>query len=169
MSSDSRELLGRGAKYGLLVGLFFAIMEMIGAAAMGAPALSPWRAFASTILGQRALTQTSLGTAFIVGVIAHFALSAIYGMAYAYIISRVSPETRASLGREAAIGLAFGVGLYLLNFQVIARLIYPWFRHVNQTWQFILHTVFFGLPLGLLFGASERRTVRRFAGAARTA
>jgi hypothetical protein len=168
MSSDSRELLGRGAKYGLLVGLFFAIMEMIGAAAMGAPAFSPWRAFASTILGQRALTQTPFGIAFIVGVVAHFALSAIYGVAYAYIIGRASATTRASLGREAAIGLLFGVALYLVNFQVIARVIYPWFRHANQPWQFILHTVFFGLPLALLFGASERRMVRRLVGPART-
>jgi hypothetical protein len=149
--------------YGLLVGVFFALMEMIGAAAMGAPPLSPWRAFASTVLGRAALDRTPLAIALIVGIIAHFTLSAIYGGVYAVGNQRLSQETRRSWGREAALGLIFGILLYVINFQVFARILYPWFRQANQPWQFVLHTLFFGLPLALLFTADARRMQRGMA------
>ncbi len=157
MSPSSRKVVAEGVGWGLLVGLLFAIVEMIGAAAMGAPASSPWRAFASTVLGQRALEQTPLGATLIVGVVAHFVLSAIYGVIYASANRLVSDETRRSFGREAALGLLYGIVLYVVNFQIIARLAYPWFMNANQPWQFVLHTLFFGLPLALLITASERR------------
>ncbi len=169
MIPSSRKTIAEGVGWGLLAGLLFAIVEMIGAAAMGASALSPWRAFASTVLGQRALEQTPPGTTFIVGVVAHFVLSAIYGLVYAFANRLVSDETRRSYGREAALGLLFGIALYVVNFQVIARLVYPWFRNAPQLWQFILHTVFFGLPLALFITASERSfALPRAAAAERT-
>lgn len=170
MLPSLRRTISEGVVAGLLTGLLFAIVEMIGAAAMGASALSPWRAFASTVLGQRALEQTPLGGTLIVGVLAHFVLSAIYGLIFAVAAHRfLSDETRRSFGREAALGLLFGIGLYVANFQIIARLVYPWFMNANQGWQFIYHTVFFGLPLALLIAASERRVApQQAAAAART-
>jgi hypothetical protein len=157
MRIEQRQSIRVGVVWGLVVGLFFAILEMIGAAAMGQSALAPWRAFASVVLGRQALTTAPLGTAFIVGVIAHFALSAIYGVAYALLSGALPKPTRQSFGQQAAVGLVFGVVLYVLNFHVIAPALYPWFREANQAWQFVLHTIFFGLPLGLCMASSERR------------
>jgi hypothetical protein len=91
--------------------------------------------------------------------VVHFALSAIYGLAYAsLVVDRLTAGTRASLSREIAIGLFCGLLLYLLNFQVLARAIYPWFLQANQSWQLVVHTLFFGLPLAGAFAWAERRT-----------
>jgi hypothetical protein len=152
---------------GLLAGLLFAIVKTIGAGAMGASPMIPWRMFASTVLGERALEQTPLGGTIVVGVLAHFVLSAIFGVIYSVAAHRfLSDKTRRSYAREAALGLLFGIGLYLVNFHVTARLLYPWFMTGNQGAQFIHHTVFFGLPLALLFTASERRVAPQRAAAA---
>jgi hypothetical protein len=139
---------------GLVVGLFFSILEMVGAAAMGAPALSPWHAFASTVLGRRALEGD--GGTVVVGIVAHFVLSAIYGGVYGLYEGALSDEARHSWSTQVVSGLFYGIALYLLNFQVIARLIYPWFLGANQPWQFLLHGLFFGVPLGLAMAYWER-------------
>jgi hypothetical protein len=157
MQIEQRQSIRVGVAWGLAVGLFFAFLEMIGAAAMGDSPLAPWRAFASVVLGRQALTATPLGTALIVGIIAHFALSAVYGVAYALLSGALPKSTSRSFGQQAVVGLVFGVALYVLNFHVIAPALYPWFQKANQTWQFVLHTIFFGLPLGLAMASSERR------------
>jgi hypothetical protein len=149
--------VGEGVWFGLMVGALFAILEMVGAATSGGSPFAPWRFFASTLLGHRALALAPLGTAVMVGFVAHFALSAVYGSAFGYLQGRLGPELRRSTGRQTWIGLAFGFGLYLLNYQIIARVAYPWFRLVNQPWQVILHTFFFGLPLAMCFAVWERK------------
>jgi hypothetical protein len=117
----------------------------------------PIRMFASTLLGQRAMSTTDLGTVLVVGLLAHFALSAIFGLVYGALEARMSAEGRTSWGRQAAVGLLFGLGLWMVNFQLIARILYPWFLGTPQFLQAMMHAVFFGLPLGLLFAAAERR------------
>jgi hypothetical protein len=149
--------VGEGVWFGLMIGALFAVLEMIGAAAGGGSPFSPWRFFASTLLGHHALALVPLGTAVIVGFIAHFALSALYGGAFGYLQARLGPEPRRSTAQQIWVGLAFGFGLYLVNFQVIARVAYPWFRLLSQPWQVILHTFFFGLPLALCFAIVERK------------
>lgn len=153
----TRGALASGAAFGVAAGVIFVIMEIIGAAMMGNPALMPVRMFASTLLGRDALMGTSLGAAVLVGLLMHFALSAVYGVIYGAIESRMSFEARKNWGRQSVVGLLFGVGLWFLNFQIIARLIYPWFLDAPQFLQLMLHALFFGLPLGLMFAARERR------------
>lgn len=163
-ASRSRGALAAGAGFGLVAGAVFAMMEVLGAIIMGNPALMPLRMFASTLLGQDALTASALGMVMVVGLLAHFALSAIFGMIYSAIESSMSPEGRTSWGRQAVVGLLFGLGLWLVNFQIIARIFYPWFLGTPQFLQAMMHALFFGLPLGLMFAALERR--RRPLGAA---
>ena len=159
MKQFNRQSVKTGVIAGLLVGVFFAVLEMIGAAAMGASALSPWHAFASTVLG-RGATQGGGGGTIFVGVIAHFVLCAIYGGVYGLYVGALPDEARRSWPRQAFSGLIYGVLLYVLNFQIIARLIYPWFLGANQLWQFVLHTLFFGIPLGLMMAYAANHEVR---------
>ncbi|MGC4120288.1 MAG: hypothetical protein QM765_38045 [Myxococcales bacterium] len=157
---DKKTLAKDGLVSGLLVGALFAAAEMVGSQILGASPVSPWRAFASTALGQRALEQVPLATALPVGVVAHFVLSALYGVAYAFANRRLcANETRSSFSREAGLGLFFGLALYVVNFQVFARLIYPWFLGANQVAQLIYHVFFFGLPLALLITVLERKAL----------
>lgn len=150
-----------GIVSGLVAGLVFAIVEMIGVTTMGRPTVTPWREFASTVLGERALDEVSLGVALAVGTIAHFTLSAMYGAIYAVFFSRLSDDTRCSFRSQAILGLVFGGLLYLANHHVVARLLYPWFREVNPPWQFVFHTMFFGVPLALGLAMQERHGRQR--------
>jgi hypothetical protein len=141
---------------GLVAGIVFAMMEVAGAAMMGNPPLMPIRMFASVVLGRSAL-QGSLGTALIVGMIAHLALSAVFGVIYGALDARASEETKTSYRRQAGLGIAFGLAVWLVDFQVVARVLYPWFVGTPQFLQAMMHGIFFGLPLALVHVAAERR------------
>ena len=157
MSESTRRGAKEGIGFGQIACLIFAVMEVVGAAMMGQPPLMPIRMFASTVLGQAALMQTAAGTAVVVGLLAHFALSAIYGVIYGAINGTFSANTETSYGRQTGLGLLFGMALWMVNFQIIARLIYPWFLDAPQFLQMAMHAMFFGLPLGLMYAAAERR------------
>ncbi len=146
-----------GAGLGVVAGVIFAVMEIAGAALMGDPPLMPLRMFASIVLGQEALMGTSAGVAFVVGLIIHLILSASFGLIYGAIAARLDPDTQASYGKQAGLGLVFGAALWLVNFQIIARVIYPWFLGAPQMVQLVMHALFFGLPLGLMFAAAAHR------------
>jgi hypothetical protein len=156
MPGASRRSVGEGITAGLIAGVIFAMMEIVGAVLMGDPALMPVRMFASVVLGQGAM-EGPLGTALLVGTIAHLALSAVFGIIYGLLAARVSDTTRTSFGRQAAIGILFGLAVWFVNFQIIARVLYPWFLGAPQFLQAVMHGLFFGLPLALIYAASERR------------
>lgn len=149
-----------GVLSGLMAGAIFAIAEMIAAAAVGASLITPWRMFASVVLGSAAIEATSPGVAFIVGFIVHFLVASIFGLIYGAIHRGVARDTRRSYGAQAAIGAIYGLALYLVNIQVIARLAYPWFHETGQWTQALLHAFTYGLPLGLLMATAERRVER---------
>ncbi len=166
MASENRRSVGAGITAGLIAGAIFAMMEIVGAAMMGNPALMPVRMFASVVLGQSAM-EGPLGTALVVGTIAHLVLSAVFGVVYGLFSARLSEATKTSFGRQAGIGVLFGLVVWLVNFQIIARVLYPWFLGAPQFLQAMMHGLFFGLPLALIYAASERR-IHAHAPAART-
>jgi hypothetical protein len=156
METETRRSLSEGIGAGIIAGVIFAMVEILGAAMMGNPALMPVRMFASVVLGKAAM-QGPLGAALVVGTIAHLALSAVSGIVYGLVSSRFSEATRTSFGRQAGIGVLFGLAVWFVNFQVIARFLYPWFLGSPQFMQALMHGLFFGLPLALIFAASEHR------------
>lgn len=157
MTEQAKRGLKEGVRFGLIAGIIFGIMEVIGAAVMGDPALMPIRMFASVVLGQAALETVAAGTVLIVGIIVHLALSAGFGLVYGLVNSRLSIETQTNWARQAGIGLLFGAALWLVNFQIISRVLYPWFLMAPQFLQMMMHAIFFGLPLGLMYAGAERR------------
>jgi len=166
MASENRRSVGEGITAGVIAGVIFAGMEIIAAAMMGNPALMPVRMFASVVLGRGAM-EAPLGTTLVVGTIAHLVLSAIFGLVYGLVSARSSEPTRTSFGRQAAVGILFGLAVWFVNFQIVARILFPWFLEAPQFLQAMLHGLFFGLPLALVYAASERR-VHAHAPAART-
>jgi uncharacterized membrane protein YagU involved in acid resistance len=167
MASENRRSVGEGITAGLIAGVIFAVVEIVGAAMMGNPALMPVRMFASVVLGQGAM-EGPLGVPLVVGTIAHLALSAVFGVIYGLLSARASEATKTSFGRQAGLGILFGLAVWLVNFHIIARVLYPWFLGTPQFLQAMMHGLFFGLPLALVYAASERR-VHAHAPAARTA
>jgi hypothetical protein len=160
MTSATKRGVKEGIGFGIVAGVIFALMETVAAAGMGDPPLMPFRMFASIVLGEAALETIGTGTAFLVGSIVHLVLSGVFGLVYGVLNSRLSVEARTAWTSQAGIGLAFGAVLWLVNFQVIARIAFPWFLMAPQFAQLMLHALFFGLPLGLMYAAAERRTHR---------
>ncbi|HEY3359099.1 MAG TPA: hypothetical protein VGQ83_37970 [Polyangia bacterium] len=153
LSSTTRE----GAVWGVLAGAVFGLAEVVGAAAMGQSPLLPPRMAASLVLGGIALFSTPPATAVALGLFVHLLLSALFGIIFSARNAPMPPEMRASWGSQAAFGLFYGLIVWLFDFQLVGRLLYPWFLTSAQIPQAIAHIVFFGLPLGLGFAATERR------------
>jgi hypothetical protein len=149
-----------GLLYGIAAGGVFALAELISAAVGDRLAtVAPIRMAASVVLGQRALNEAPLGQVAAVGLAVHVALCAFWGLLYSFIDSRLTLDVRPSAAFQAASGMLFGMGVWLFDIQFIARGYFPWFLDPPQFLQAVLHAVFFGLPLGLLFAAAERRRV----------
>jgi len=156
MSDSIKRGIKEGIGFGLIAGMIFGVMEVVGAAVMGNPPFMPVRMFASIVLGKQALMQTPAATALGIGIIVHFVLAAIFGVVYRAINATFSTRTETSYGRQTGLGLLFGAMLWIVNFQIIGRLAYPWFLSTPQFLQMMMHAVFFGLPIGLMYAAGER-------------
>lgn len=157
MTEQSKRSAKEGIGFGIIAGIIFAIMEIAAAAILGNPPLTPVRMFASVVLGKSAMQTASLGSVVVVGLAAHLALSAFFGLIYGLVNAGLSRETETSWGRQTGLGLLFGVLIWAVNFQIIARILYPWFLTAPQFMQMAMHAMFFGLPLGLMYAAAERR------------
>jgi hypothetical protein len=93
MAGENRRSVGEGVTAGLIACVIFAMMEVIGAAMMGNPALMPVRMFASVVLGKSAM-EGPIGTALVLGTIARLALSAVFGIVYGLFNARLSETSR---------------------------------------------------------------------------
>ncbi|WP_224240575.1 hypothetical protein [Hyalangium gracile] len=148
-----------GLGFGLVAGVVFAIAECVASLAGGQGLLTPVRFAASVLLGSRALGEMPLGLILAAGLAVHMGLSAFFGLAYSLIDARISPELRPRVTHQVAVGMLFTIGVWVVTFQFVARGYYPWFLETAEFFQLAMHALFFGVPLGLLFAAAERRRV----------
>lgn len=156
MNALERRSLLRGAACGFLAGAVFAQAELVAVTTTGESPLLPFRLFASLWLGKVGLTIVDASKAVVVGAVVHSILSAAFGAIYAFAWLRARPIWGSSWERSAVFGTSFGFLLWAVNFQVVAKALFPWFLQASQPRQLVLHAFFFGLPLGLAFAAVER-------------
>jgi hypothetical protein len=141
-------LLARGAVAGLVAGQVFILVNMFAAQSAGKPPVAPFLAISTLfrfsdmpIMEPAAAVPAEL----IIGMNVHLLLSALFGLAFAFI----APLLRSSWLLVAG-GLVYGLLLYVINFQVVARLFFPWFvdpRGPNQIVELIVHPLAYGLLL----------------------
>jgi hypothetical protein len=148
-----------GLGFGLVAGAVLALAECLASLVGGHGLIEPVRYAASVLLGVRALTEGPLGLMIAAGLAVHLGQSALFGLAYSLIDARLSPELRPKVSHQLAVGMLFAIGVWVVTFQFVARGYYPWFLGTPQFFQLLMHAVFFGAPLGLLFAAAERRRV----------
>jgi hypothetical protein len=151
-----------GLLYGIAAGGVFALAQLVASAVSdGLSAVRPFRLAASVVLGQRAVAgEASLGLVVAVGLAVHLVVTAFWGLLYSFVDSRLTPDVRPLLAFQAASGMLFGLGVWLIDFQFVARGYFPWFlEDTPQFLQALMHAAFYGLPLGVLFSAAERRRV----------
>lgn len=155
--SDVGRSVKEGAISGLIAGVIFAVAYVLSAIIAGDAAIMPFRRLASVLLGTAALTTTPAATAVVIALVAHLYFSTMFGLFYGVYNSALTMRTRRSVRRQAVIGPLFGVMLWFVNYNIFARFRYPWLLELPQAPQAILHALFYGLPLGLLYGSAERR------------
>ncbi|MDP9479105.1 MAG: hypothetical protein M3R38_26065 [Actinomycetota bacterium] len=146
-----------GAMRGILAGILFLAFEMLVAGIMGPSPFGPPRMIGATVLGQGALPMpqppnVGLATVVPVALVVHFVLSAIYGAVFGAIASAIGVLCR-SRGLLVVAASVFGLVLWLVNFYVVAPVLFPWFLMANPVVQFLAHTFFFGTALGLLLAS----------------
>jgi len=151
--------MGPAIVAGIIGGLAFAAFEMMATAVLMGPqtVFMPLRMIGAIVLGAQALDPGySLITAAVAGVIVHMVLS----IAFALMLAAVVPAA-VTPGTLALIGIAFGMGLWLMNFYVIAPFAgWTWFpERTNPIVQFLAHAFFFGWPVGWYLGRSRPVTV----------
>lgn len=160
---DARSGISTWAIGGLVAGLgsgvIFLAFEMLAAGLLTANAFGPPRMMGATVLGTGALPpQPTLGLAVVlpVALLVHFTLSGAFGVTFGVVAGSLS-FLRSSFGMLVAAATVFGLGLWIVNFYVMAPILgWDWFAMANPVIQFLAHTVFFGLPVGLLMASRAR-------------
>ncbi|MFW5878665.1 MAG: hypothetical protein ACOCVR_02500 [Myxococcota bacterium] len=137
---------------GLIGGVVLAIAAMIASLAQGMGAGAPWQFFASVVLGVPALQAMTTGV-LVVGLVVHAVFSALFGLIWGLVVSGIPKGVRDNVGTHAAAASVYGLVIWIVTFQFLARGFYPWFLELNQVVYAVAHVLFYGLPLGLYVAA----------------
>lgn len=142
--------LVRGAVGGLVAGMIFAVATMWFVTSIDMPARTPLLMISTIVLGDDAMTNGDANSA--TGLIVHMVLSIAFGIVFALLARRLRTN-----GELALAGFVYGGLLYLVNFQILARVAFETFRMANQPFEVVVHLVF-GLLLALaLYNSGPRR------------
>ncbi len=157
-TSDRRivPMLAWGIIAGLLAGVVFIALTMWLTASMGNPALTPLRVIATIVEGPPPPEATIW-----VGVVVHFVLSALFGLVFAAAVAMLRDRSAGRSWAAAVLwgGLIYGGLLYLVNFQLLARLVpqFAAFLGVNQPFEVTVHLLFGALLAAFLVVGPEAR------------
>lgn len=148
--------LVRGVIGGLVSGMVFVGVTMWFASTMpDGKAEMPLRMMSTIVKGSDAMAAgtTSVGLGWVV----HLVLSMAFGIVFALLV----PMLRTN-GTVALAGTVYGALLYVVNFLVLAPLIFTVFRDANQPFELFAHIVF-GTLLSFFFYGSGARHDEGFA------
>lgn len=162
--SDVGRSIKEGTGYGLVAGAALGLGLVLATMIDGGPPIIVFRALASVLLGPSAFSETPVATAVVLGVITLQYFSAMFGLFYGVYNSALTPTTRRSLPREAAIGMIYGAMVWLVSFRLVVPLRWPWLLVVPPVPVFAMVVLLYGLPLGLLYATAEPHAVSRTPG-----
>jgi hypothetical protein len=147
------ERLARGVVAGTAAGLLFLLANMWYADSQGLPAVAPLYDISTIFHFTDEPDPVPENAA--IGLVTHLTLSAGFGAVFAAFAPLFSS------GRALAGGaLAFGLLLYLVNFQILGRVAFEWFQEgPDQTFEVFAHAGY-GMLLAP-FLAGYARTVRQ--------
>ncbi|HEY7165552.1 MAG TPA: hypothetical protein VIB79_13380 [Candidatus Binatia bacterium] len=122
--------------------------QMLISAALGGPPSGPLRLISSIVLGRQALDPSyPFAGAVSVGLVIHLALSIVFALLFLFLVIIMGRITAAH--QLIVLGFCYGILLWLINFYLIGRTVFPQFLETNQFWNgFIAHALFYGVPLG---------------------
>ena len=141
--------LVRGAVGGLVAGVLFAVATMWFVTSIHQPAKMPLLMISTIVLGDDAMAGGDADEG--IGLAVHMVLSMAFGVVFAFAASRLRTN-----GAVMLAGLLYGALLYLVNFQILARVAFTTFKMANQPFELLVHIVF-GALLALAFYSSGVR------------
>lgn len=147
--------LTRGVVAGTAAGLLFLLANMWFADSQGLPAVAPLYDI-STIFHFADKPDPSPEN-LAIGLVVHLTLAAGFGAGFALIV----PALRGR-GMVVAAGAAFGLALYVINFQVLGRLAFEWFQEgPNQLFEIVAHLGYGALLAPFVFDLAARSAGER--------
>lgn len=143
---------------GLIAGLVFMMLEMILVAVVNGE--SPWgppRMIAAIVMGKGVLPPPATFDLVImmVAMMVHFAMSAMLGLVFGWLISRAS----VTLVKTLLFGVVFGLIVYVIGFYLMTP-VFPWFAMARGGISIFAH-VMFGLILGWSYWGLARANGER--------
>ncbi len=165
---DFSNLLTTGAVAGLAVGFPFILANMIYATSQSAlpvpnapklPALAPFFDIGTTFYFDD-MPQLMNPSYPLAGLITHFSLSIVFGLIFALVVVPLLGSVRLLL----IGGIAFGGLLYIVNYQILGRVLFEWFDPSSpmgpNPWFGLLTHLGFGLLLVPFFMTTVSRSAR---------
>lgn len=132
---------------GIVAGIVFIMLEMIMVAlVMGESPWGPPRMMAAMVMGKSVLPPPASFdfTIMMVAMMVHLALAIAYGFIGGWLVHRHD------MGLAIAIGAAFGIAIYIVNFYFVAPAAFPWFVDARNWISAFTHIVF-GAVLGAAY------------------
>lgn len=157
MREDTRRGIQECVLFGLVLGPLLATAEVVSYLALGLGAERPLRLAASLFVGEQAFFHKDGATVTMVAFGAHLLLAAIWGALFGAVAAHAPFGVRRKYLDQALLGMAFGALVWVVDFQLLGRLLSPWMLTDPILPQLLPHMLGFGLPLGLLFARAERR------------
>jgi uncharacterized membrane protein YagU involved in acid resistance len=154
---DIGQRITRGAIAGIVAGLVFLIATMGYVTTKGKPAVAPMIDISTIFHGQDQPVPNSENV--VVGFVTHLTLSIAFGVVFGLLVLLLPRRALIVL----AAGVVYGLVLYVVNFQILGRTLFPWFTDPNgpdQGFEVFIHAVF-GLVLApFLIGRPEPAEMR---------
>jgi hypothetical protein len=136
VGAEIGDRVSRGTVAGVAAGLVFLVGNMLWATKSDLPAVAPLIDI-STIFNFDDVANPTTENMFI-GLVTHLTLSATFGVAFALLVPLLRNMRMLAVG-----GVAFGVALYLINFQILGRTAFPWFQEgPDQLFELVAHAGF---------------------------
>lgn len=145
-----------GVYAGLIAGVVFLILEIVLVPLfMGGSPWGPPRMIAAIVMGRDVLPPPATFDVGIVlaAMVVHFALSTVFGLILAGLISLFNLDS--SAGLTFVVGAVFGLLLYYINFYGMTAF-FPWFADARNWLSLMLHVVFGVVAAESYFGLEKR-------------
>lgn len=132
---------------GLIGGAVLAAGQTLAAALAGFEPGAPWQLAASIALGSEGAAGRLTWGHFLLGAVIHFGLAALFGAVFGVIVAKIRRPVRNNLTIELAGGVLYGLVLWVINQEILGRILYPWYLQFSAPVQAVLHAFFYGVPV----------------------
>lgn len=144
LRQDSGTLVARGAIAGLVGGMGFLLANMWFAYANGKPGIAPFLAISTVFNAAHhpSLVPTAVPVELGEGAVIHLVLSLSFGMGFGLLAAFLR-----NLPALLAGAVGYGLALFVLNFEILGRTVFPFFTNPmgpNNVFEGFVHPLIFG-------------------------